>query len=245
LECAIIRHAPFADCGRTIWELLPTLSWFRSTVVPAAVIRASRNSEPWPTTSPDSYFTSLDGWQAIERLEAHADGTVTDDELIQAEEYFRWAEWSAEAERFDTPDDRRVELEISYGVADWLRNLMEFGTDWWNTLDYYLVNYSGEFYCWATYRLLHPEHRAVVLGVIRDIFGNPFSPVSFDPSWQTSTTVGLARTIYESRDFATMPVLADALEEAGCDSPDVLAHCRGPGPHVRGCWVVDLVLGKS
>ena len=51
--------------------------------------------------------------------------------------------------------------------------------------------------------------------------------------------------MYESRGFAAMPVLADALEEAGCDSPDILTHCRGDGPHVRGCWVVDLVLGKS
>src|SRR5918994_3446369 len=67
----------------------------------------------------------------------------------------------------------------------------------------------------------------------------------FDPSWRTSTAVGLARTMYESRDFAAMPILADALEEAGCDSPDVLAHCRADTPHVRGCWVVDLVLGKS
>jgi len=52
--------------------------------------------------------------------------------------------------------------------------------------------------------------------------------------------------MYESRDFAPMPVLADALEEAGCDDAAVLAHCRDPqAPHVRGCWVVDLVLGKG
>jgi hypothetical protein len=67
----------------------------------------------------------------------------------------------------------------------------------------------------------------------------------FDPSWRTSTAVGLARTMYASCDFAAMPILADALEETGCDSPDVLAHCRADTPHVRGCWVVDLVLGKS
>ena len=79
----------------------------------------------------------------------------------------------------------------------------------------------------------------------RDIFPNPFRPVAFDPAWRTSTAVGLARTMYESRDFAAMPILADALEEAGCGSTDILAHCRGDGPHVRGCWVVDLVLGKS
>ncbi len=82
--------------------------------------------------------------------------------------------------------------------------------------------------------------------LVRDIYGpNPFRPVVFDPSWRTSTAVGLARSMDESHDFAAMPLLADALEDAGGDSPDVLAHCRGDGPHVRGCWVVDLVLGPS
>ncbi len=81
--------------------------------------------------------------------------------------------------------------------------------------------------------------------LVRDIFGNPFRPVEFAPEWRTSAAVGLARTMYDARDFAAMPVLADALEEAGCGHPDVLSHCRGPGPHVRGCWVVDGVLGKT
>jgi hypothetical protein len=82
--------------------------------------------------------------------------------------------------------------------------------------------------------------------LIRDIYGpNPFHPVAFDPSWRTEAVVGLARGMYESRDFTPLPVLADALEDAGCAHPDILAHCRGPGPHVRGCWVVDLVLGKA
>lgn len=82
------------------------------------------------------------------------------------------------------------------------------------------------------------------VAILRDIFGNPFRPVAFDPSWRTSSAVGIAQSMYESRDFAAMPILADALEDAGCDSPDVLAHCRGDGPHVRGCWVIDHVLGK-
>jgi hypothetical protein len=67
----------------------------------------------------------------------------------------------------------------------------------------------------------------------------------FDPSWRTEAVVSLARGMYEARDFAPMPVLADALEDAGCGDADLLAHRRGPGPHVRGCWVVDLVLGKG
>jgi len=81
--------------------------------------------------------------------------------------------------------------------------------------------------------------------LLRDIFGNPFRPVGFDPSWRTSTVVALAEQMYGSRDFSPMPVLADALQDAGCDNDGILAHCRGAGPHVRACWVVDLVLGKS
>lgn len=81
--------------------------------------------------------------------------------------------------------------------------------------------------------------------LVRDIFGNPFRPVTFDPDWRTTTAVQLARGMYEGRDFAAMPILADALQDAGCDNADILDHCRGPGPHVRGCWVVDLVLEKE
>ena len=81
--------------------------------------------------------------------------------------------------------------------------------------------------------------------LVRDIFGNSFRPVVFDPAWRTDTAVSLARQMYESREFSAMPILADALQDAGCDNPDVLNHCRGEGPHVRGCWVVDLVLGKG
>jgi hypothetical protein len=81
--------------------------------------------------------------------------------------------------------------------------------------------------------------------LVRDIFGNPFRPVAFSPEWRTDTAVALARQMYESREFSAMPILADALQDAGCDSDDILNHCRGDGPHVRGCWVVDLVLEKS
>ena len=81
--------------------------------------------------------------------------------------------------------------------------------------------------------------------LLRDIMGNPFRPVSFDPDWHTSTVNALAQIMYDHRDFTPMPILADALQDAGCENADILTHCRGPGPHVRGCWVVDLVLGKE
>jgi len=81
--------------------------------------------------------------------------------------------------------------------------------------------------------------------LLRCVLGNPFRPVTAEARWLTSTAVGLAQTIYVERAFDRLPILADALEEAGCDDPDVLSHLRGDGPHVRGCWVVDLVLGKG
>jgi hypothetical protein len=79
----------------------------------------------------------------------------------------------------------------------------------------------------------------------RCIFANPFRPVILDPAWLTPKVKTLAQAIYNNRAFERMPELADALAEAGCSSQHILSHCRGPGPHVRGCWVVDLVWGKS
>jgi hypothetical protein len=81
--------------------------------------------------------------------------------------------------------------------------------------------------------------------LLRDIFGNPFRPVSLDPSWRTSTVLSLAEGIYAERAYDRLPILADALQDAGCDDPDILAHCQSGGVHVRGCWVVDLLLGKE
>jgi hypothetical protein len=87
--------------------------------------------------------------------------------------------------------------------------------------------------------------RAEQVTILRDIFGNPFRPVAFDPTWRTSTVVGLANLMYKSRDFSAMPILADALQDAGCHSEEILNHCLGEGPHVRGCWAVDLVMAKA
>jgi hypothetical protein len=81
--------------------------------------------------------------------------------------------------------------------------------------------------------------------LLRCVLGNPFRPVTLDPSWLTSTVASLAQGIYAERAFDRLPILCDALQDAGCDSADILDHCRGPGPHARGCWVIDLVLGEA
>jgi hypothetical protein len=82
--------------------------------------------------------------------------------------------------------------------------------------------------------------------LLRDIFGDPFRPPRFSPAWRTETAVLLAQQMYESRDFGAMPILADALQDADCNDAAILSHCRNrKQTHVRGCWVVDAVLGKE
>ena len=88
------------------------------------------------------------------------------------------------------------------------------------------------------------EHEAQA-ELLRDIFGNPFHHIVVNQAWLTPAVVSQAQTIYEDRAFDRLLTLAVALEEAGCNNADILAHCRGIGPHVRGCWLVDLVLGKG
>ncbi|MGL6097457.1 MAG: hypothetical protein ACRC7O_16875 [Fimbriiglobus sp.] len=91
----------------------------------------------------------------------------------------------------------------------------------------------------------HHESKTLHLALFRDIFPNPFRPIRFAPGWITPTVTALAAAIYADRAWDRMPILADALEEAGCDDVRVLTHCRDYPMHARGCWVVDAVLGKS
>lgn len=92
------------------------------------------------------------------------------------------------------------------------------------------------------------DEQVHLCGLIRDILGNSFRPVAVDPSWLAwngGTVVKIAQSIYDQRAFDRLPVLADILEDAGCHHADILDHCRQPGPHVRGCHVIDSLLGKS
>ena len=114
------------------------------------------------------------------------------------------------------------------------------------------IDWYARFAVWAS---AEPQPRAPVPGfsyryTFRDILAEILGPrdgvVPFSPDWRTDTAVALAQGMYESRDFSAMPILADALQDAGCDSDTILSHCRdATASHARGCWVVDLVLGKS
>jgi len=84
--------------------------------------------------------------------------------------------------------------------------------------------------------------------LLRHLIGNPFRRVRIAPAWlvwNNGTIPKLARAMYEDQAFNRLPILADALEDAGCSNAEILDHCRGPGPHVRGCWVMDAILGKE
>lgn len=101
---------------------------------------------------------------------------------------------------------------------------------------------------------LHPDPTRQVIeqrtqcDLLREVFGNPFKLQVVNDAWLTwndNTIPRLAQAMYEDRNFSRLPVLADALEEAGCTDAELLNHCRQPGPHIRGCWAVDLLLGKQ
>jgi hypothetical protein len=102
--------------------------------------------------------------------------------------------------------------------------------------------------------------RRLYADLLRDVIGNPFKKivtkaarrgrpyrtrVFFNAAWRTPAVVGLADAIYDEQSFGLLPILADALEDAGCDQPDLVEHCRSGGIHARGCWMVDLLLGRS
>jgi len=159
---------------------------------------------------------------AIETVEQVADGFVPRDELSSIEE------WALLISGEDVLEARRIAWQKG--------DLLHFACRVDGTLDR-AVGGGGDTLVW--------DRNLPAAAFLRDIFGNPFRPVAFSSEWRTDTALTLARTMYESREFSAMPILADALQDAGCDSDDILNHCRDTAQvHVRGCWVVDLVLGK-
>jgi hypothetical protein len=95
------------------------------------------------------------------------------------------------------------------------------------------------------YERAHKEEQQHQSALLQDIFGDPFRPVSINPAWRTPNIINVAQAMYDQRAFDRMPELADGLERAGCTDAEILSHCRRPGPHVRGCWIVDLLLGRE
>jgi hypothetical protein len=180
----------------------------------------------------------------VELSEAYADGEVSDAELETIEDH---PDLRSLAGDTSPPISRRVlDAHVATG---WLSETpvhavsISQRTSGEPAYDFIASSYNG----FGLGRAVPRSEAAIVeqMQLLRDIFANPFRAVGFPAHWHTDTSVALACQMYEARDFSAMPILADALQDAGCDNEDILDHCRGPGPHVRGCWVVDLVLGKE
>jgi hypothetical protein len=165
-------------------------------------------------------LTDEDDRAAVELAERFADGLVDDREWSRArknasEKYSRLWEIGFRAAAYST-----LEKRVGGAVNSTWRWARRPGEDWW---------------------AMQKEQA----DLFRCIFGNPFRPVALIPAWLTLPVINIALTIYDERRFCDMPVLADALQDACCDNEEILAHCRQTGEHVRGCWVVDLLLGKA
>jgi hypothetical protein len=168
---------------------------------------------------------------AVEQAERYADRKLDGQELLHA--------WNTAMEAYLSVTHRRRPAALAAWRVVEQKSWLAAGA-WRHT--------SGK----QTSRLMKttPEHELIAqASLLRCIFANPFRPlprlVPSVLSWNDGTVAKLASAIYEERAFESVPILADALEEAGCSDEEILAHLRGPGPHVRGCWVLDLLLNKA
>jgi hypothetical protein len=185
---------------------------------------------------------SGDNRSAVELAEKFADGLASGGELAVQEECRLYPDR-------DDPDILQEDRPPGYwcDMASWHVVAAQAGA-------------SADEVCDATRRVARDRsgewEDVVQARLLRDLFGPlPFRTVTIPPAiitWNDSTVVRLAQAAYEERkmpegtlDNGRLAVLADALEEAGCTYQDILDHLRGPGPHVRGCWPVDLLLGKG
>jgi hypothetical protein len=185
---------------------------------------------------------------AVELAERFADRLVGDGERVAA----RKAAQRAAQSRAVTPRplapkcERRATSAVYYAAA---RDACEAAYNAPQLAVEALI-WSAGGYTGSDAQAIRKSEQARQASALRDIVGNPFRPPpAIDPTWlrwNEGTAAGIAQAIYDERAFDRMPVLADALEEAGCDNEEVLAHCRQQGAgHVRGCWVLDLLLAKE
>ena len=227
LACAIVRAVPFHRDGRPIWHLLPGFEWFRG----------SSGEGP------------LDCHEMVEIAERRAEGHAGHEEWGAARELARDVVSFAEADTSE--DDPAVgpgvhlagsffRLAAAQAVAhvvvedrdDLCRSMFTYQVE-----DFYGDRRSRKIVC--------RDFDRPSCALVREVFGDPIRPAALDRARLTTEAVALARSIDGGRAFERMPDLARALEAADHRDPDILAHCRSEGPHVRGCWALDAILGKD
>jgi hypothetical protein len=195
--------------------------------------------------------------EAIEAAEKFIEGRV---DSRAAHDAFMTASRRFATEGYDLSSDERLwtyGLEQVLGLATGTAfgknaNLLPRATQW---MRLETVRLRQEAALDASETAIERECKRRHVALLRDLFGNPFRPLTIEPSWLTwnnGTVAALTQMIFEEPDptsgwldGARVGVLADALEEAGCADAGILNHLRGPGPHVRGCWVIDGLTGRD
>lgn len=180
---------------------------------------------------------------AVEAAERYADGEISQEELLAIQKpasdfHRRWHEGdprfmaaiAASRLSHDLRQNQGLAEHTMYAPVDAskavaLLNGVSEGSEVWYAKEQAEMRVQAEIY--------------------RCVMGNPFRPMELKPMWQTPKIIHLGSAIYADRAFERLPLLADALEEAGCTNADMLVHCRSKGPHARGCWVIDLLLGRE
>jgi hypothetical protein len=188
--------------------------------------------------------------RGVEVLERFADGLVDASEVESVEREARAAAQAqpATSEGQDNVPDRQILAEaVAYTLLGSARTKEEYARIARDaTFGFVLAMATGsDRYC-------PMKETNAQIHLLRELVGNPFRPVALGPASRTPTVTCLAQAAYDERippagtlDPVRLAVVADALEEAGCMSEDILTHLRSAGPHVRGCWVLDLILGKE
>jgi hypothetical protein len=170
--------------------------------------------------------------QTVQTIEQYADGLASKAALKRSRQAVRAARYALPADQ----EEAGVEWQ-----AYWLAEVA--GTE--NAYKSMVVRELQRL-ATATNVITSAAFQPSAAALLRDVFVSPFRAVPpIEPAWLTSTVVSIARRAYDERDFAALPVLGDALEEAGCGHQDVLRHCGEPRGHVRGCWVLDLLTGRE
>jgi len=199
------------------------------------------------------YLRDEVGRNAVEVAERHADGFASDEELFRAdmdaedivlthepEDELKCA--SASAADFELFEDDIVERRDSR--QNWCAASAASASAH-QVAAFRAITANGDTHS-IEYHAAYQAERADQAKLLRCLFGAEFhKPSGSVVCWRTAVATSVADAIYADRAFDRLPILADALEDAGCDNRDILDHCRQPGEHARGCWVVDLVLGKA
>ena len=184
---------------------------------------------------------------ALDAIEHYVDGRLTKKRLEKAAYDAGQVTWDLDAAPENVTDGRMQAASAACSAADDIQDhftdAAEVASQVASAVGAAAASPDEDTDAYKTAEEIEEAYQA---DLIRDIFGNPFRTVTLNPAWLTSDVLALAQGIYDERAYDRMPILADALQDAGCENDEVLTHCCDQhATHVRGCWVVDLVLGRA